>query len=83
MILNQFEQVDKLKIGESITVYYYETSNIDDDGINRNVKFIDENDDNYFEAGSSKNILGIAVIFICVLVMVWAYFLWKKNKISF
>jgi len=79
----KFEQVDNLKIGDTITAYYYETNDITNDGINRTVKFIDKNGVSYFEAGNAQNVMGVFVIVISMLLIVYAYYLWKKNKISY
>lgn len=53
----KFEQVDKLALGDVITVYYYETNDMQNDGINRHAKFIDKESMTYFEAGNSINLL--------------------------
>ena len=79
----KFEQIDKLKLGNTITVYYYQTSTVFNEGINRFVQFIDKEDLSYFERGNSSKIVGIVVISICILLLIGGVVLWKKQKINF
>jgi hypothetical protein len=78
-----FEQIDKLKFGDTITVYYYQTSDVFKEEINRFVQFIDKENISYFERGNSKKTLGVVVISICVLLLISGVVLWKKRKIEF
>jgi hypothetical protein len=79
----KFEQIDKLNLGDTITVFYYQTSAVLDEGLNRFVQFIDKEDVSYFERGNSNKTLGIVVISICVLLLISGIVLWKKKKINF
>ena len=79
----KFEQVDNLKVGDPVTVYYYETNSDRNDLINRHVKFIDRQGINYFEQGSSLITIGIIVIVLCVLLDAFCFYLWKKGKMPF
>jgi hypothetical protein len=79
----KFEQIDKLKIGDRITVFYYQTENTKNERINRFIQFIDKGSETYFERGNSSKIVGIVVISLCVLLTVGGFVLWKTEKIRF
>lgn len=53
-----FEQIDRLKAGDHIVVYYDETAAADDDRINRLVQFIDTDRQPYYIRGSWDKYLG-------------------------
>jgi len=79
----KFEQIDKLKLGDTVTIYYYQTNDIIKDGINRFVQFMDKENISYFERGNSQKTLGVVVISICALLLIGGAVLWKKKKIEF
>jgi len=79
----RFEQIDKLILGDTVTVYFYQTNDVIKDGINRFVQFIDKNNISYFERGNSKNAFGFVVILMCVLLLICGIILWKMKKIEF
>ena len=79
----KFEQIDKLKQGDTVTVYYYQTNDVIEAGVNRFVQFIDKDNVSYFERGNSQMTLSVVAISICVLLLIGGVVLWKKQKISF
>lgn len=79
----KFEQIDKLKTGDVVTLYYYETENDRRSGINRNVQFIDKNGISYFERGSSKNVMAVVMIFVCFALIGFSYYGFRKGKIQY
>ena len=79
----KFEQIDKLKLGDTVTIYYYQTNDVIKDGINRFVQFMDKENISYFERGNSQKTLGVVVISICILLLIGGVVLWKKKKIEF
>jgi hypothetical protein len=79
----KFEQIDELKLGDTVTVYYYQTNDVTKKGINRFVQFIDKENVSYFERGNSQKTLGVVMISICVLLLIGGVILWKKKKIEF
>ena len=79
----KFEQLNKLKTGDTITVYYYETNNTIETGINRFVQFIDKKNQSFFERGDSSKTLGIIVIGLCGLLIILGIELYKRKKVSF
>lgn len=79
----KFEQIDKLTVGDTIAVFYYETNDVEKDGLNRFAQFIDKNSDSYFERGSKATTLGVIILTICGVLAVGAFVLWKMNKIEF
>lgn len=79
----KFEQIDNLRLGDTITVYYYETEYTRDEGINRYIQFIDKNEDPFFERGNSGVTLGGFIILLCVLLIIGGIVLWRLEKIPF
>ena len=79
----KFEKIDNLNLGDTITVFYYQTEDVQNEGINRFIQFIDKKDDSYFERGNSSKTLGAVVISICVLLTIGGLTLWKMKKIKF
>lgn len=79
----KFEKVDNLNLGDTITVYYYQTDDTMNEGINRFIQFIDKNEKSYFERGNSSKAIGVIVISICGLLTVGGLMLWKRRKIEF
>jgi hypothetical protein len=77
------EQIDNLKPGDTITVFFYETDNTKNEGINRFIQFIDKGDNSFFERGDSSKTLGIVVISLCGLLTIGGVILWKMKKINF
>lgn len=78
----KFEQVDALKVGDPVTVYQ-DRSGVTEEGISRNVMFIDKNGTNYFEKGNSMMAIGMAIFIVAGLLVLFAYFQWRKGKIAF
>jgi hypothetical protein len=76
-----FQQIDSLKVGDIITVYYDENGLSDDTDVSRLAYFLDKNNKPYFIQGR-KNIIGYCLIGICLTVIVVAYSLKKAGKIS-
>jgi hypothetical protein len=74
----QFEQVDKLSIGDTITIYFYETQKDFKIGINRGIQFIDKKGQSYFERGSSKNAFAFGMIGFCAGMIGFCYWAYKK-----
>jgi len=79
----KFEQIDKLKLGETVTVYFYQTDNTIKEGINRFIQFIDKENISYFERGNSSKKIGGVIISMCVLLLIGGIVLWKMQKINF
>ena len=79
----KFEQIDRLILGDTITIYYYQTDAVIKDEINRFVQYIDKENISYFERGNSKKTLGIVIITMCILLLISGVVLWKKKKINF
>jgi hypothetical protein len=79
----KYEKIDNLILGDTISVYYYQTEDTMNEGINRFIQFIDKNEESYFERGNSSKTLGAIVISICGLLTIGGLILWKKGKIAF
>lgn len=79
----KLSRIDELKKGDKITIYMYESNDINRDGINRNAMFIDRNGTSYFQKGNSKQLLGIIMIALLFGLIIFCYALWKKGKMEF
>lgn len=78
----KFEKIDKLNIGDSITVYYEESSKIYKTGVNRSVEFIDKGAENYYEDGNRTFYVGGFIIVVSFSLIPFGYYLKKKGKIE-
>ena len=76
------KKIDDLKVGDEIDVYYYETSNTRNEGINRFTQFIDKDEQPYFIRNGFQKQLAFVCIGLVVFmnVMTWAF--WKKGKLN-
>ncbi|GAA4798407.1 hypothetical protein GCM10023231_28950 [Olivibacter ginsenosidimutans] len=74
--------IDDLKIQDSIDIYYYETNDTKNSGINRYVQFIDKDGKAYFIRNGFQKQLGLIVIFLGIFINVIALVLWKKGKLN-
>jgi hypothetical protein len=79
----KFEQIDNLKLGDTITVFFYETSDVQKNWINRHVQYIDMKDNSFFERGASSKKIGMVAILLCVFIALGGFVLWKFKKIEF
>ncbi|MEP2670484.1 MAG: hypothetical protein ABJH04_15890 [Cyclobacteriaceae bacterium] len=79
----KFERIDNLVLGDTVTVFYYETEDTVNDGVNRFIQFIDKGNDSYFVRGNSSKTLGLVLISICILLAIGGGILWKLKKIEF
>ena len=79
----KFEQIDKLILGDTVTVYFYQTDNTIKEGINRFIQFIDKKNISYFERRNSSKKIGGVIISLCVLLLIGGIVLWKMQKIDF
>ena len=76
-----FEQVDNLKVGDSLTVYFDESNKSKNDPVNRLAYFIDRGSEVIFIHGNSIKSLIYGLIIFCALFMIVLVILKKKGKI--
>ncbi len=74
--------IDELKVGDKIDIYYYETLDTRNDGLNRFTQFIDSNGESYFIRNGFQAQLGYVIIGLCILMNMVAIFFWKKGRLS-
>jgi len=75
-------KIDDLKIGDKIDIYYYETSDTRNIGLNRFTQFIDKDKKPYFIRNGFQEQLGFVIIGLCVLLNIMAFGFWKKGKLN-
>ncbi|WP_310395177.1 hypothetical protein [Hymenobacter sp.] len=75
-----FEQLDKLKAGDTITVYFDETKS-SNPYLNRLVQFINKGQTPYFIKGSRDIYVGYSAIVVCAGLVAYLLLLRKKGKI--
>jgi hypothetical protein len=78
----KFEQVDNLKIGDTVTIYYQDGSYIAEEHINRTVKYIDSKGMSYFEDGNGNIYIGASISIISLVLFPLSYYAKKKGQIS-
>lgn len=79
----KFENIDELHTGDTISVWYYETSNTKESGINRFIQFIYKDNKPYYIRGNSSGTIGMAVIGLGVLILIIALEAYRRKKIAF
>jgi len=79
----KYERIDNLKQGDTVSIFYYETENTKNEGINRFIQFIDKDGQSFFERGNSNKLMGIAFIGLSIMLTVSGLVLWKLKKIPF
>ncbi len=76
------KRIDDLNVGDKIDVYYYETSDTKNSGLNRYIQFIDKEEQAYFVRNGFQKQLGFVIIGLCVLMNIMAFIFWKKGKLN-
>ncbi len=79
----KMEQIDLLKVGDTVTVFYYELEDTRKIGVNNFAQFIEKDNQPYFERGDSAKTMGIVVIVLAGLLIIGGFCLWKWGKIAF
>ncbi len=76
------KSLGNLQIGDTIDIYYYETSDTKKSALNRYTQFIDRKGEPYFIRDSFQKQLGYVLIGLCLLINIMAIILWKKKKLN-
>ena len=75
----EFERVDELKVGDEISVYYFDNE-INDIQVNRLIQFIDKGNVSYFVRGKSNDYIAYFCIVSAVLVLILVIIFDRKDK---
>jgi hypothetical protein len=78
----EFENIDKLQLGDTITVYYDENYKTEQDPINRLVYFIDKGDEPIFIKGTWEKGLAYFLFALCIALLTTIIYLKKIGKIT-
>lgn len=80
----KFEQLDKLKLGDEISIYYADKSALqkNSDVFNKTVQFIDKNNDAYFIRGNKDKYGGYFFIIFGILMTLFVFILKHFGKIK-
>lgn len=79
----KYENVDRLSLNDTISIYCYETNETQKVGVNRYVQFIEKKDKLYFERGDSSKIIGFSIMTISFLMIIVCFVLMKQGKIKY
>jgi len=79
----KFEQIDNLKLGDSITIYFYEINNTYSEEINRFTQFIDKESESYFVRGDGSRTIGLIVIVASIALALGGIVMWKMKRLDF
>lgn len=74
--------IDDLKIGDLIDIYYYETADTRNIGLNRFAQFIDHNGEPYFIRNGFQKQLGYVIIGLSILLNLMGFIFWRKGKLN-
>jgi len=74
--------IDDLVVGDEIDIYYYETSDTKNIGLNRFTQFIDKNGQPYFVRSGFQKQLGYVIIGLSILLNFMSFVFWKKGKLK-
>lgn len=74
------KSIDNLHLGDVIEIYFYETSETTQEGINRLAQFIDHNGESYFIRSGFQRQLGYTVIGLGIFVNLLTIFFWKRGQ---
>lgn len=76
------KNIDDLSLGDEIDIYYYETSDTRNIGLNRFTQFIDKNGKPYFIRSGFQKQLGYVIIGLSILLNIMAFVFGKKGKLK-
>ncbi len=74
--------IDDLKVGDTISIYYYETSDTRNVRLNRFAQFIDHKDKAHYIRNSFQKNLGFILLILSALVIILAFIFWKVGKLN-
>ena len=77
----QYEQIDDLRIGDNIVVYFDENSKETDVRLNRLIQFIDKDELPYYIRGTKDKTYGYFIIIVGILLGGLVFYLKKNGKI--
>ena len=76
------KSIDDLIVGDKIDIYYYETSDTRNIGLNRFAQFIDKMGQPYLVRSGFQRQLGFVIIGLSILLNIMASTFWKKGKLK-
>ncbi len=79
----QGPKVDSLRVGDIVTVYYYENNFTYRDHINRFLQFLDKDSRSYYKRSNIGKITGWFIIAGGILLAGLGYFLYQRKKIVY
>ncbi|MEM7514780.1 MAG: hypothetical protein AAF388_27890 [Bacteroidota bacterium] len=74
------QTIDNLKLGDEISIFFYETDDTRESGMNRFAQFVDHKGKSYFIRNAFKKHLGYALIGIAIFADILCLYFWKKGK---
>lgn len=75
-------KIDDIKVGDKIDIYYYETPDTRNSGLNRYTQFIDKEGKSYFIRNGFQKQLGFVIVGLCILMNIMALVFWKKGNLK-
>ncbi|MPR34001.1 hypothetical protein [Salmonirosea aquatica] len=78
----KYENIDNLKEGDIISVYFYEIENTKKEGLNRFVQFIDKDNISFFERSNSTRTVAYIIISLSIILLFFGLLMWKLGKIG-
>lgn len=79
----QGKRIDSLKAGDMVTVFFYETGNTKSESLNRFLQYLEKDGGVYFVRGDFQKKLGFVVSGLGLMLILFVFILYKKNKIAY
>ena len=76
------KNIDDLKPGDKIDIYYYETYDTKNCSVNKYTQYIDKDGQPYFVRNGIQKQIGYVIICLGFLLQVMAFGLWKIGKLK-
>ncbi len=80
---HRFDKVESLKPGDIITIYYYETDDTREAGINRHLQYIDKDNVQIYKRGNVSQMLGTIMLGCCAGLIILGIELYKRKRIPY
>jgi hypothetical protein len=80
---DQANKIDNLNIGDQVSIFFYETRYTKSDRVNRYIQYLEKEGMVYFKRDNLQKITGYILITISLLLIIFAFALWKSKKINY
>jgi hypothetical protein len=79
----EFEEIDRLNVNDTVTVFFYQTENTEEEKMNRFAQFIDKDHTTFYKRGDSQTFMGMVIVGLCIAIIIGTFFLARSGRIDF